>query len=84
MNILYETIRYISWEILPLPVQGLQLNPLYSYYYDMKECLRKLKFTTIEDFFGDVVMKLKEKDDSRYGKKYIEQMSAYVKKAIAR
>jgi hypothetical protein len=46
-----EKFEKSGWEVLKLPQSGLELNPLSSYFSDMREHIKRKKFKTFEALF---------------------------------
>lgn len=69
-----------GWIVLKLPKHSLQLNPLYSYYADLKESLKRGRAFTAEGLFQKAVVYLSECDKSYFGTRYIEKLSMFLKR----
>jgi hypothetical protein len=40
-----------GWEVLVLPTDGLGLNPLQSYFADVRDIMKRKRYDTIENLF---------------------------------
>ena len=60
------------------------MNPLCSYFKDLEDPLKKIKFKEVDEIFSDLVDLLKVKEKSNFGAKHLGRTNEYIEQAIVR
>lgn len=69
-----EIAKRRNWDLLVLPSQGIYLNPLQAYFFELKEILKRRKFDNLEKLYEQTVSILRECDKNQLGKKTINRV----------
>lgn len=70
--------------MLVLPTDGLGLNPLQSYFIDVRDIMKRKRYDTIENLFSSVVEVLQDGDKQGLANKMLSRVETYVEKALRR
>lgn len=79
-----EIVEKRGWEMLVLPSDGLGLNPLHSYFADVRDIMKRKRYDTVETLFESVVEVLQDGDKQGLAHKMLGRVETYVDKAMRR
>lgn len=68
--------------MLVLPSDGLGLNPLQSYFADVRDIMKRKRYDTIETLFESVVEVLQDGDKQGLATKMLGRVDTYLEKSL--
>ena len=81
-NIIKEVVEQRGWRMVLLPSDAFGLNPLQSFFSEVREQLKRRHIETVEDLFRQAVGTLQDSDREAWGRKMAGRVAMFTDRAL--